>query len=123
MREAKRDPEVRGRTVRIPDTGLLPEKVARKVLVEDPRGGPAREVVLARLDGRLYALDSVCPHEGGRISAGPLWEERYVVCPLHLCKFDPRDGRAVEVEWCGNARTYPVRELDGVAELWIPEPD
>jgi nitrite reductase/ring-hydroxylating ferredoxin subunit len=75
--------------------------------------------VLVRLRGKLLALDSLCPHEGGRLSEGPLWEGRYVHCPLHLYRFDPRDGRAIGVE-CRPARVYRVREVDGVAELSLP---
>ncbi len=120
MRDARSDSETKTRTVRVPGVAHLAEKTARKVRVPDPAGGPPLEIVLVRLDGRLYALDSLCPHEGGRIAEGPLWDERYVVCPLHLYKFDPRDGRSAEVE-CDDARTYRVSEVDGVAEIRIPE--
>jgi len=107
--------------VRIPGSTRLPEGMARKLLV--PRAGaPPLEVVLARLGGRLYALDTLCPHEGGRIGEGPLWEGQYLVCPLHLYRFDPRDGTAIEVE-CAPARTYPVREVDGAAEIELPAGD
>ena len=120
MREKERSPETRGRTVRIPGVTLLAERTARKIRIEDPHGGPPLEIVLVRLDGRLYALDTLCPHEGGRFVEGPLWDDRYVICPLHLYRFDPRDGHAIEVE-CASARTFPVREVDGTAEVWIPE--
>jgi nitrite reductase/ring-hydroxylating ferredoxin subunit len=98
----------------------LPEGEARKVLVPAERAGaPPHEVVLVRRLGRLYALDSLCPHEGGRLNEGPLWEGRYVTCPLHLYRFDPRTGAAIGVE-CKPARTYVVRERDGMAELELP---
>lgn len=77
-----------------------------------------RELLLCRVRGRLHALDTLCPHEGGRLAEGPLVEGRYAFCPLHLYKFDPRDGRAVEVD-CAPARTLPVREVDGVAEVRV----
>jgi nitrite reductase/ring-hydroxylating ferredoxin subunit len=105
--------------VRVPGVARLAEGEARKVLVPASGGGPPFEIVLARYQGRLYALDSLCPHEGGRLSEGPLWEGRYLTCPLHLYRFDPRTGRSVEVE-CANARTYPVREVNGAAELDLP---
>jgi nitrite reductase/ring-hydroxylating ferredoxin subunit len=107
------------RRVRIPGAARLAEGEARKVLVPGPDPRVPLEVVLARLAGRLYALDSLCPHEGGRIGAGPLAEGRYVTCPLHLYRFDPRTGAAVDVE-CEPATTYPVREVDGAAELELP---
>jgi len=106
--------------VRIPGAARLPEGESRKVIVPPvAEGGCPTEFVLARLDGRLYALDTLCPHEGGRIVDGPLWEGRYLTCPLHLYRFDPRSGEAIEVE-CEPARTYPVEEVDGAAEVELP---
>jgi len=108
------------RRVRIPGVARLPEGESRKVLVpdEDPEAPPL-ELLLVRLDGVLYALDSLCPHEGGRIAEGPLWEGAHVCCPLHLYRFDPRTGAAVDVD-CEPARTYVVYESDGAAEVEIP---
>lgn len=108
------------RTVRVPGVARLPEGEARKILVpaEHP-GAPPLELLLVRTEGKLFALDTLCPHEGGRIGEGPLWEGGCVVCPLHLYRFDPRTGQALEVE-CAPATTYPVREVDGVAELELP---
>jgi nitrite reductase/ring-hydroxylating ferredoxin subunit len=116
-------PRPRVRRVRIPGVARLPEGEARKVQLqpEEP-GAPQREVVLARLGGRLYALDSLCPHEGGRLAEGPLWDGRFVACPLHLYRFDPRTGAADGVE-CKPARTYAVREVDGIAELELAGDD
>ena len=92
------------RLVRIPGVARLAEGEAKKILVPEGNGRAPREVVLARLEGRLCALDSLCPHEGGRLAEGPLWEGRFVYCPLHLYRFDPGTGRAVEVE-CARARS------------------
>jgi len=101
--------------VRIPGTGKLRDREARKVLV--PRAeGPPLEVLLVRRDGVLYALDSLCPHEGGRLAEGPLMDGENVTCPLHLYRFDPCTGEAVEVE-CERVRTFVVHEQDGAAEL------
>ena len=108
------------RRVRIPGVARLADGEAKKILVPAARRGDApHEIVLVRLEGRLYALDSLCPHEGGRIAEGPLWEGRFVSCPLHLYRFDPRTGAAQDVE-CARATTYTVREVDGVAELELP---
>ncbi len=108
------------RTVRIPGAARLPEGEARKILVpaEDP-AAPPHELLLVRVEGKLCALDSLCPHEGGRLAEGPLWDGCTVVCPLHLYRFDPRTGAPVEIE-CEPATTYPVREVDGAAEIELP---
>lgn len=103
-------------TIRLPGAARLAEGQARKVLLPALEGDAPTEVVLCRIGGRLAAVDSLCPHEGGRLAAGPLHEGRYLSCPLHLYKFDPRSGRAVDVD-CDPARTFPVREVGEDAEL------
>ena len=109
--------------MRIPGSARLRDGEAKKILVPAERAGAApHEIVLVRFGGRLFALDSLCPHEGGRIGEGPLREGRYVSCPLHLYRFDPRTGAAVDVE-CAPATTYAVREVNGVAELDLPRDD
>lgn len=112
-------PRAATRRVRIPGVARLPEGEGRKVLVpgELPESPPL-ELLLVRLGGVLYALDATCPHEGGRLAEGPLWDG-CVTCPLHLYRFDPRTGAAIEVD-CDPARTFPVREVDGAAELELP---
>jgi nitrite reductase/ring-hydroxylating ferredoxin subunit len=107
---------LRGRGAIVRGTGKLPEGEARKVDLGDPLAG-GRQVVLCRVGGELFALDAVCPHEGGRISAGPLIEGRYAMCPLHNYRFDAKTGENVE-RLCRAAKTYRVRETDGDAEIW-----
>jgi nitrite reductase/ring-hydroxylating ferredoxin subunit len=107
---------LRGRPTLIKGAGKLPEGQAKKIDLGDIMAG-GRQVVLCRVDGELCAVDALCPHEGGRISDGPLHEGKYVMCPLHNFQFDPKTGRSVNMD-CKAARTYKVREKDGDAELW-----
>ena len=107
---------LRGRPILIKGTGKLPEGHAKKVDLGDPLAG-GRQAVLCRVDGVLCAIDALCPHEGGRISDGPLHDGRFAMCPLHNYRFDPKNGKPVERD-CKNARTYRVREKNGDCELW-----
>jgi len=107
---------VGGRPVLIQGAARLAEGQARCVALGDPLAG-GKEIVLVRRDGRLLALDRLCPHEGGRMADGPLLEGRYVVCPLHNYRFDPQTGRAVGVA-CKSARVYKVREVGADCEVW-----
>ncbi len=109
---------LRGRPVRIDGTRGLPDGQARVVDVGDPLAGDGRSIVLCRVAGELHALDSRCPHEGGRIIGGPLVDGSYALCPLHNYRFDPRDGRVV-VGACKPARTYRLREDATGADLWL----
>jgi len=105
--------------VRLPGAERLAEGEARKVIVPLPGRGPV-ELLLTRLEGRLFALDSLCPHEGGRLAEGPLWDGCHVYCPLHLYRFDPRTGASIEIE-CEPARTYVLRETAEGVEVEFPE--
>lgn len=53
-----------------------------------------RQVAVFRhRDGRLSALDAVCPHSGGPLADGQM-DDRVVVCPLHLNVFELATGRS-----------------------------
>jgi len=53
-----------------------------------------RTLALVNLDGRVYALDAVCPHQGGPLDQGQLWRGA-LECPWHHFCFDPATGRNV----------------------------
>jgi len=112
------EPDLYSQPVRFEDTASLAEGFARKVQYVDPLDASARELVLCRFEGRLFALDSLCPHEGGRLSEGPLFEGRYASCPLHLYRFDLQDGHCVGID-CESVTTYTVRESADGAEVWV----
>lgn len=51
-----------------------------------------RIVALFNVDGTIYALDGVCPHQGGPLGQGDL-EGCVVTCPWHGWQFDVRSGQ------------------------------
>ena len=51
-------------------------------------------------------------------STGAARVGRYMVCPLHNYRFDPKNGRAVGVV-CSDAKTYRIREQNGDADVWL----
>ena len=103
--------------VLVPGTSALAEGEARKVDIGDPMAG-GKQILLCRVDGKVHAIDSTCPHEGGRIVAGPLSDGRLAVCPLHSYRFDPTTGKAVGVV-CRPVKTYRAREAGGETEVWL----
>jgi nitrite reductase (NADH) small subunit len=50
-----------------------------------------RIVALYNVDGQLYALDGVCPHQGGPLGKGVL-AGSVVTCPWHGWQFDVTSG-------------------------------
>jgi len=51
-----------------------------------------RIVALFRTDEKIYALDGICPHQGGPLGDGRL-EGNVVTCPWHGWQFDVRNGQ------------------------------
>lgn len=74
------------RWVRIASLRECPPGASRELVVED------RLVALFNVDGTLYALDGVCPHQGGPLGHGRL-EGTTVTCPWHGWQFNVCDGR------------------------------
>lgn len=106
------------RPVVVKGTARVAEGHAKKVEIGDVLAGTGVELVLCRVEGRLYALDTHCPHEGGRIMEGPLIDGIHAMCPLHNYRFDPRTGAPWQAV-CRKAKTYRVRERDGDGEIFL----
>jgi nitrite reductase (NADH) small subunit len=78
--------------------GLMPGFVKMATLDELPPGS-AREVeyegriyALFNVDGVVWAIDGICPHQGGPLAEGAL-EGTTVTCPWHGWQFDVRTGK------------------------------
>jgi 3-phenylpropionate/trans-cinnamate dioxygenase ferredoxin subunit len=50
-----------------------------------------KKILLANLDGKIYASDRICTHAEADLSTGILSEEG-VTCPLHLSTFNLKTG-------------------------------
>jgi 3-phenylpropionate/trans-cinnamate dioxygenase ferredoxin component len=74
-------------------------------------GGGPRWILVARLGGRLVAIDDVCSHAGRLLSEGRRDGET-VTCPGHGIAFDLRDGRCLtRAVDCGDQAAFDVEEL------------
>jgi nitrite reductase/ring-hydroxylating ferredoxin subunit len=89
-------------------------------------------VGIFRVDGKLYAYENVCPHQGGpvcqgliidavrevldegKVSLGMAFDadEPHIVCPWHGYEFRIATGRHAAVDRIG-LRTIPVEEIGG----------
>ena len=52
------------------------------------------EILLCNVEGKIYAIEDVCTHDGGPLDQGEL-EGGCVVCPRHGATFDVRTGDAL----------------------------
>ena len=51
-------------------------------------------ILLAKVDGRIYAIEAVCSHKGGELWNGKLTGP-IVKCPKHGAEYDVRTGAVV----------------------------
>ena len=50
-----------------------------------------KSVALFNVAGRFYAINNICPHEGGPLAKGRI-KGHVVSCPWHDLQFDVRNG-------------------------------
>lgn len=70
-----------------------------------------RIVAVANVDGRLHALDGLCPHQGGPLGRGTL-HGTTLTCPWHGWQFDVTTGRHC-LSPTMRQTVHEVREEDG----------
>jgi 3-phenylpropionate/trans-cinnamate dioxygenase ferredoxin subunit len=67
--------------------GDLKEKEGRRFLVED------LDIALFKVDGRIYALNNICPHQHTNNIYEGFIEDGHVICPNHGWEFNLESGR------------------------------
>jgi 3-phenylpropionate/trans-cinnamate dioxygenase ferredoxin subunit len=68
------------------------------------------------VDGRFYAFDAYCPHNGWPLKWGAI-DRGTLVCALHLWRFDLATGAALDPPMADCLQTYPTRVVDDVVEV------
>ena len=66
------------------------------------------DILLANVEGKIYAVDDMCTHEDSSLSLGCLKGE-LVSCTLHGSRFNVRSGQPMEEPATEALRRYPVR--------------
>jgi nitrite reductase/ring-hydroxylating ferredoxin subunit len=77
-----------------------------------------KKMLLANVDGKMYAMDGICSHQGGHLWEGKLLGMT-VKCPRHGSEFDIATGKNLKGPWipfgkAPNLKAYPV-SLEGNA--------
>ena len=73
-------------------------------------------IALCNVNGRFYAIDDVCTHDGGALDQGEL-EGNLVECPRHGARFDVRTGEVLAPPAYEPLRVFEVREQHGRVEV------
>ena len=87
--------------VRVAGIGDVPEGEGRLFEI---RG---KQIALFKHEGRFYAIDNVCKHQGGPLAEGEL-DGTTVICPWHGWTYDITTGRSPDDPDCA-VDTYPVK--------------
>lgn len=74
-----------------------------------------RQIALFKIDGRAFAIDNRCPHEGYPLAAGTISSDCVLTCNWHNWKFRLEDGKCTMGG--DNVRSYPTR-LEG-GDVWV----
>ncbi|MGQ9744391.1 MAG: Rieske (2Fe-2S) protein [Candidatus Bathycorpusculaceae bacterium] len=69
-----------------------------------------KEILIANVNGKYYAIGNRCTHRGGDLSKGSL-ENSVVTCPLHGAKFDVTTGKAISEPKIGPIKVKTNDEL------------
>jgi nitrite reductase/ring-hydroxylating ferredoxin subunit len=67
-----------------------------------------QRVLLANVEGVVYALHDMCGHRGAPLSTGSL-VGHVIECPLHFACFDVRTGKLLSGPVSADVATYEVR--------------
>jgi nitrite reductase/ring-hydroxylating ferredoxin subunit len=76
-------------------------------------------IVLAVINGQVFAMDAICSHQGAPLEEGTL-EGYNLTCPWHYAVFDVRNGRVSDrTVWAKNQTSYPVNVDESTGDILI----
>ncbi len=51
-----------------------------------------KQILIANVDGRFYAVDAICTHHFGYLPKGKL-DKNIIICPVHGAQYDVTTGK------------------------------
>ena len=73
-------------------------------------------VAVFNLEGKYYAIEDICTHDGGILTGGAI-EGEQIVCPRHGARFSIKTGAVLTPPAYENVATFPVRIEDGMVQV------
>lgn len=101
-----------GRHVKVASVGDVKPGEGKAVEVE------GKTIAVFNVEGKFYAIDDTCPHQGGPLSEGEV-EGTEVTCPWHAANFDLRTGGVVSGPTEEGVSSYPTRIVGDDVEIEI----
>lgn len=87
------------------DENVLRESEGKRFIVNDT------DVAIFKVEGKIYAVSNVCPHQHASKMYEGFVENNCVVCPLHGWTFNLETGNLHSGS--KGLDTYPVKIVDG----------
>ena len=104
-----------GEFIRVCSLSELHSVGGKRIVLEDDQ-----EVAIFKVDGELFAVGNICPHQHAPVIYDGYVEDCTVACPLHGWTYDLRTGAPI----IGGARlrTFTVRAEGNDVMLEKPAP-
>ena len=78
-----------------------------------------KELVLSMVDGKIFAIENECTHQGGPLNEGEL-KGYGLKCPWHYAVFDVRNGKVSDsTVWASNLISYPVKIDEATGDILV----
>ncbi len=78
-----------------------------------------KKILIANINGNLYAIDNLCSHEDALLSNGALKGD-CVECPLHGSRFSFKTGQPMEEPATEPVQTYTISQKQDGIYLLLP---
>jgi nitrite reductase/ring-hydroxylating ferredoxin subunit len=98
------DPE---QYIQVAKTNEIPNRKMKHVEVL------GKEILIANIDGKFYALNDRCSHTNALLSMGALANDNIVTCPFHGARFDVTTGKKVK-----DPVLTPVQTTEPLPKAW-----
>ena len=99
-----------GEFVTVGQAGEIGEGVKRVYKVDD------KPIIVAKIDGTLYAFSDICTHQGCNLSPSDI-EGTEIECECHGSVFDMTTGAVIEGPAEESEPTFPVRDEGGELQI------
>ncbi len=96
--------------VDVAPVGEIPPGASRVVEADDVM------IAVFNLDGRYYAIEDICTHDGGELASGAV-EGEEIVCPRHGARFNIKTGEVTAPPAYEAVAVFPVRIHGGMVQV------
>lgn len=74
------------------------------------------EVAVFKIQGRFYAIEDVCTHDGAEIASGEIDGDE-IICPRHGARFCIKTGAVKSAPAYEDIDCFPLRIEDGILQI------